>query len=89
MPRLGLLDVGTKALELLFRCGTCTRRRSERALELRLMPAEGFVGGNSVGLAGLPNLLQRRPRQVYAAGERVARPRAFCEAGREFSVTPG
>ena len=89
MTRLGLLDVSLKARELLFRCGTCTSRRNERALELRLMPAEDFGGGNSVGIAGLPNLLQRRPGQVQAAGERFARPRTICEAGREFSVTPG
>ena len=53
------------------------------------MSAEVGGCGNPVGLAGLPSLLQRRPRHVQLMGERVARPRAFCEAGREFSVTPG
>ena len=89
MTRLGLLDVGTKALELSFCCGTRTRRRRECAVELRLMPAEDFVGGDSVSLAGLPNLLQRRPRKVQLVAERVARPRTIFEAGRKFSVTPG
>ncbi len=87
--RTGLLEAGAQRFDLLFRRGPRRRRGGKPGLELGLAAAEVGGGGNPLGLAGVPGLRQRRPRDVQLFDERVARPRGVCEAGRELGVTPG
>ncbi len=77
MPRLGLLDVSSKALELLFRCGTRTRRRRERALELRLALLEVLGRRSRVCRAVLLGPLERRSRVAQLPFEGRARRRSL------------
>ena len=89
VARLGLLQRGANALDLLFRAGQRSRGRRERGLEFRLAPPTVVGGGMGVGLASLPGFLEFRPRSIQLLGERVARSRGVGETGGEFSVTLG
>ena len=86
MPRLGLLDVSSKALELLFHGATRSRGCRERALELRLVLLELLGRCSRVYHAVLLGPLERRSRVAQLPFEGGARRRSLRHRLLELTV---